>query len=140
MVTGFCHSFIFPVLLSLPIINICDGSWKNVIAFKLQMMKSTYQIKLIPHWWYIAIETRMFMIYKKSWTQSLSLVRTLGYHAPCIGKRYQGKFFQFSRMLSCAKRKTFITPYFLSHLWKRAFQRNLFRLTQYFRIFDKLAI
>ena len=139
MVTGFCHSFIFPVLLSLPNINICDGSWKNVIAFKLQMMKSTYQIKIIPQWWY----NRNMYVYdlqKISWTQSLSLVRTLGYHAPCIGKRYQGKFSRFSRMLSCAKRKTFITPYFLSHLWKRAFQINLFRLTEYFRIFNKLAI
>ena len=135
MVTGFCHSFIFPVLLSLPIINICDGSWKNVIAL-IDVSNKTYTAVMI----YTNRNMYVYDLQKISWTQSLSLVRTLGYHAPCIGKRYQGKFSQFSRMLSCAKRKTFITPYFLSHLWKRAFQRNLFRLTQYFRIFDKLAI
>ena len=135
MVTGFCHSFIFPVLLSLPNINICDGSWKNVIAL-IDVSNKTYTAVMI----YTNRNMYVYDLQKISWTQSLSLVRTLGYHAPCIGKRYQGKFSQFSRMLSCAKRKTFITPYFLSHLWKRAFQRNLFRLTQYFRIFDKLAI
>ena len=135
MVTGFCHSFIFPVLLSLPIINICDGSWKNVIAL-IDVSNKTYTAVMI----YTNRNMYVYDLQKISWTQSLSLVRTLGYHAPCIGKRYQGKFSRFSRMLSCAKRKTFITPYFLSHLWKRAFQRNLFRLTQYFRIFDKLAI
>ena len=135
MVTGFCHSFIFPVLLSLPIINICDGSWKNVIAL-IDVSNKTYTAVMI----YTNRNMYVYDLQKISWTQSLSLVRTLGYHAPCIGKRYQGKFSRFSRMLSCAKRKTFITPYFLSHLWKRAFQRNLFRLTQYFRIFNKLAI
>ena len=135
MVTGFCHSFIFPVLLSLPNINICDGSWKNVIAL-IDVSNKTYTAVMI----YTNRNMYVYDLQKISWTQSLSLVRTLGYHAPCIGKRYQGKFSRFSRMLSCAKRKTFITPYFLSHLWKRAFQRNLFRLTQYFRIFDKLAI
>ena len=135
MVTGFCHSFIFPVLLSLPNINICDGSWKNVIAL-IDVSNKTYTAVMI----YTNRNMYVYDLQKISWMQSLSLVRTLGYHAPCIGKRYQGKFSQFSRMLSCAKRKTFITPYFLSHLWKRAFQRNLFRLTQYFRIFDKLAI
>ena len=135
MVTGFCHSFIFPVLLSLPNINICDGSWKNVIAL-IDVSNKTYTAVMI----YTNRNMYVYDLQKISWTQSLSLVRTLGYHAPCIGKRYQGKFSRFSRMLSCAKRKTFITPYFLSHLWKRAFQRNLFRLTQYFRIFNKLAI